>query len=595
MTADLRDSIFQTLEGQEFIASLRMRDGGVICGVEYACDMLSTLKCTILHALCDGDVANALEPVLVFAGSAKAVAMAEDVAIGCIAKTTGIARAAARAANLAKAHSDGRVRIVSGAAKKMPDTIKGQVRRAIHVGGGMGRMTEGPFIYLDKNYVRMFGSIAATLDGVTHMRGFTRVIQLRGFIEPLEVEARAALERGAEILMVDTGAVEDLDMVAGLAREYGKRGQVSIAFAGDITHDHIPELCKHDVDLIDIGAAIVDAPLADCTLDVAFRPAVTESTDGLELNLFQKTELRIDGVTLNEANLTDIATSVAACLSLPSDKVLVIDVRPGQIALDILISAIRADQIFGREKKLLRELGMLPGVTLGPEAGVHSQGILGMIAIEEDKVPQILTRVRHINASLRSSKQGRVCIFPTGFELVERQIEDTNTPYLVKLFGEAGFIAQAGEALPDNCDVMVEALTDAAAACGAVITTGGVGAEDKDFSVEAIKRLDPQAATPYLVQFAKGEGRHVKDGIRIAVGEKDACLLIALPGPNDEVRHVAPVLLQGIKDRLGKEHLADALAGCLREKLRTANVTDNHGHACGGCIVIGACPPNQFT
>ena len=522
-----------------------MRDGGVVCGVEHACDMLFALECTILHALRDGDVASASGPVLIFSGTAKAVAMAEDVVIGCIAKTTGIARATVQAASLVKMHSGGRVHIVSGAAKKMPDKIKGEVRHAIHVGGGMGRMADGPFVYLDKNYVRMFGSVAATLDGISHMRGVTRVIQLRGFVEPLEAEARAALERGAEILMVDTGVVEDLYTVARLAHECGKRGQVSIAFAGDVTHDRIAELCGHDVDLIDIGAAIVDAPLADCTLDVALRPAVTESAKGLELNLLRKTELRIDGIALNGANLTDIAATAAVCLSLPPDKVLVIDVQPGRIALDILIPAIRADQIFGREKTLLRELAALPGVILEPGASVHSEGILGMIAVDEDKVPKILTKVRHMSASLQACKQGRVRIFPTGFELVERQIEDTNTPYLVKLFSEAGFIAEAGEALPDRCDALVAALSAAAAACGVVITTGGVGAEDKDFSVEAVRRLDPQAATPYLVQFAKGRGRHAKDGIRIAVGGKDACLLIALPGPNDEVRHVAPVLLQG--------------------------------------------------
>jgi hypothetical protein len=34
--------------------------------------------------------------------------------------------------------------------------------------------------------------------------------------------------------------------------------------------------------------------------------------------------------------------------------------------------------------------------------------------------------------------------------------------------------------------------------CGMVVTTGGVGGRDKDWSVEAIEALDPHAATPYL-------------------------------------------------------------------------------------------------
>lgn len=580
MTADLRDDIFQTLDGREFIASVYVRDGGIVCGLGYALDMLLSLDCSVLHALSDGDEATETDPVLVFAGSAKAVAMAEDAVIGYIAKSSGIARAVCRAVRMVHEHSGGRTRIVSGAAKKMPLEIRDQVRRAVHSGGGLKRMVDGPFIYLDKNYVRMFGSVAATLDGVRHMPGFTRVIQLRGYLEPLVDEARAAIERNAEILMIDTGVPSDIDLVSRLAREKGKRDRLSIAFAGDVTHDRIPELCTHDVDLIAMGAAIVDAPIVNCSLDVAPRPALKDSDAGLELNLLQKTELRIDGITLNEANLTNIAEQVADCLSLPRDKVLVIDVRPTQLALDILIPTIRADQIFGKEKALLHVLAAQPGVAIAPDAGVHSEGILGAISLDEDTVPKILARTKNMGASLRARKKGRVRVFPTGFELIEGRIEDTNTPYLVKLFSQAGYMAEAGGSLPDNKDALASALSEAAKECSLVVTTGGVGAEDKDFSVEAVLSVDPHAATPYLVRFAKGEGRHVKDGIRLAVGEKDGALLVALPGPHDEVRLVAPILLQEMKARQDIHILAETLASRLRGKLRATRMAYDH---CCGC------------
>ena len=577
MTADLRDDIFQNLQGKEYIATLYFKTEGIVCGVEYACDTLLSLGCVILHSLHDGDIAKLSEPVLVFAGSAKAVAIAEDMIIGCIAKSTGIARAAARAVHLAAEHSGGKIRIVSGAAKKMPREITSQIRRAVHVGGGLQRIVDGPFLYLDKNYVRMFGSVAATLDGVSHMQGYTRVIQLRGYMVPLEDEARAALERDAEILMIDTGIPDDLDTVARIAREYGKRDRISIAFSGNVTHDHIADICTRDVDIIAMGAAIMDAPLADCTLDVAPRPSITATDNGLVLNLLQKTELRIDGISLDSANLTNIAAQVAECLGLPLDKVLVIDVRPGQLALDILLPTIRADQIFGKERQLLRMLAAIQGVTLDTDARVHSEGILGTICLDEEHVPEILARTQNMGTRLQIRK-GRVRIFPTGFELIERHIEDTNTPFLVKFFSQAGFIAEAGESLPDNKDALATALVVASEECSLVITTGGVGAEDKDFSVEAIQSVDPLAATPYLVRFTKGEGRHVKDGIRIAIGEKNGCLLVALPGPHDEVRLVAPVLLRGVKDKHNVHVLAEELASCLRDKMRTTHMA--HRHAC---------------
>ena len=90
----------------------------------------------------------------------------------------------------------------------MPSEIKEQVRRAIHCGGGSGRIAEPPFVYLDKNYVRMFGGVRQTLAAVAGMEGYTRVIQLRGLLEDMAAETRAALDMGAEILMVDTGELD---------------------------------------------------------------------------------------------------------------------------------------------------------------------------------------------------------------------------------------------------------------------------------------------------------------------------------------------------------------------------------------------------
>ena len=83
-----------------------------------------------------------------------------------------------------------------------------------------------------------------------------------------------------------------------------------------------------------------------------------------------------------------------------------------------------------------------------------------------------------------------------------------------------------------------------------IITTGGVGAENKDFSVEAIERLDADAATPYIAKFVMGHGRHSKEGIRIGVGQMGITKYIALPGPNDEVALCIDTVVRGVKEKL---------------------------------------------
>jgi molybdenum cofactor synthesis domain-containing protein len=180
-----------------------------------------------------------------------------------------------------------------------------------------------------------------------------------------------------------------------------------------------------------------------------------------------------------------------------------------------------------------------------------------------------------------SSRRARVRVYPTGFELVEGRIADTNTPYLVKQLEQAGYLAEAGAPLPDQQASLCRALAEAAATHGLIVTTGGVGAEDKDFSVEAIAALDPQAATPYLVRFRKGEGRHVKDGVRICVGEYQGCLIVALPGPHDEVRLAVPVLLEAYRHNRAKAEMAEALAQAIRAKFLAAGAQDPHRHPHG--------------
>lgn len=582
MPADLRDRLFSSLGGAVFEAAVGMREGGRVSGLAAALACLGDLGCTLVSVCPDGADVRAGEPVLVFRGSARSLAMAEDRVIGRIAKPSGIARATARAVALA----GGRVRIVAGAGKKLPQECKPFLRRAVVDGGGEACISPAPFLYLDKNYVRMFGSVAKALEGVAHMGDFVRVVQLRGELEAIAAEAKAAVAGGAGIVMVDTGDPGDLETVAAVLRDLGRRKNVELAFAGGVRLEDIPALAARDVDILDIGQAIVDAPLADCRLDVLGRVAGAQPdlpADGLELNLLDKTELRVQGIELDRTNLTELARRAAETFGLPENMVAVIDVRPGQVAFDILRANVRAESFFGREKALLAALSEVPGVRLAPDAAVHSRGILGAICLDETDAGEALRNARALAGTMRNrlaANRIKAVVFPTGFELAGGNIEDTNTPYLCKLFEQAGFVAEAGPCLQDSLPELVAALDEAARDARVAVTTGGVGAEDKDFSVEAILALDPDAAAPYLVRFAPGHGRHVKDGIRIAVGWRQGCLLAALPGPHDEVRLVAGELVAGVKKKRDKRELAERLAAILRAKFTGGGPACRHG-ACG--------------
>ena len=257
---DLREMIFAGLKGRTFSAALTATAPGVLAGVAQAGAHAESLGIRLTWRRAESAW---LEPGTVIAhleGSAQALASGEERLLGCLCKASGIASAARRAGDLAA----GRVRVVCGAWKKTPPEMKMLVRQAVAAGGLQSRIVDGPFVYLDKNYVRMLGGISATLQAVRALDG-VKVIQVRGEEAPLDQETRLACQAGAGVVMVDSGRRQDA--VAALAAAQAFPG-VQVAFAGGVRLEHIPELADLGLHILDIGVAIVDAPLLEIKLDV---------------------------------------------------------------------------------------------------------------------------------------------------------------------------------------------------------------------------------------------------------------------------------------------------------------------------------------
>jgi nicotinate-nucleotide pyrophosphorylase (carboxylating) len=261
---DIRDAIFKKVANKKVRAVIWTKQSGTVSGIDRSIKMAKEMKLSIQAAVGDGDDIAEGGTIALIEGTPKEICLAEDVLIGLIGKTSGIATAARRAVSLA----GGRVTIVSGGWKKMPHLMKEEIREAIRLGGSGLRITERPFVYLDKNYVRMFGGIVQALNAVQEFEDRMKVIQIRGETEPIVREAVVAAEQGADIIMVDTGDIDDLRSVSSALTKEGLRTRVKIAFGGSIPLEEIPHIVEVDVDILDIGRAIIDAPMLDIRLDV---------------------------------------------------------------------------------------------------------------------------------------------------------------------------------------------------------------------------------------------------------------------------------------------------------------------------------------
>jgi len=261
---DLRDIIFKDIKYRKFSAAIISEEEGLVSGIDLLKRRGEEIGVEFLFLLEEGSHISPGTVIAKFIGTPKQIAICEDNLIGLISKYSGVASAAEKVKRVAGK----KTKMVCGARKKMPGEIKVFLRRAVECGGLKTRIADKDFIYLDKNYIRMFGGIRESLEAVREMEDRLKVIQIRGETAPIETEALDAARSGADILMVDSGRVNDVRRVADVLRRKNMRGLVKIAFAGGIKLSDIPTLVDEEIDILDIGRTVIDAPLLDMRLDV---------------------------------------------------------------------------------------------------------------------------------------------------------------------------------------------------------------------------------------------------------------------------------------------------------------------------------------
>jgi molybdenum cofactor synthesis domain-containing protein len=273
---------------------------------------------------------------------------------------------------------------------------------------------------------------------------------------------------------------------------------------------------------------------------------------------------------MKNANLNDIAATVADVLGMDRKEILVTDAQNEVMTIDILKKSVNAYSIIGQKDRLLLRLAELPGIVITEKTSICSEGILGWIALEEKGARRALERSEKMAEEIQKNLSKRAIVFSTGFEVESGQIQDTNKPTIAQRLEAEGYSVTIGPTLKDDDILIAGSIKQSveSGGYGLVVTTGGVGAEAKDQTIEALLALDPDAATPYTCRFQIGTGRHAKDGVRIGVGEVSETLIVALPGPNDEVKLGLEELIKGLKSNLSKHMLAEKIAGTLRDELQ---------------------------
>jgi nicotinate-nucleotide pyrophosphorylase (carboxylating) len=260
---DIREDIFRKQLFRQITGVLVAEQAGVLSGIQRARHIMGALGLSVASSLKDGSLIEEDQKIVHVTGNPIQIAQAEERLIGALSKFSGIATASKTALQ----KSNARYKVVAGGWKKMPFELKEPIQQAIRDGGVNPRMSDEPFIYLDKNYVRMLGGVRKAVEAA---EGFKRmiVIQIRGETGAISEEAIEAAKAGAHMVMVDTGSHDHLRSVGHTLAASGLRPQVKIAFAGNIRLVDLEALWQFDLDVVDIGYAILDAPCLPMRFDV---------------------------------------------------------------------------------------------------------------------------------------------------------------------------------------------------------------------------------------------------------------------------------------------------------------------------------------
>lgn len=260
---DVREELLRSVSAPRVTAAIVAAEPGVLAGVAAAAQQAGQLGLAV-ELLPEGAAVAAGDHLARLVGTPRQIVLAEDVLIGALAKPSGIATRTRAFVERA----GGRPRIVSGGWKKMPGALKEMIRSAVTTGGGQPRIVPGPFAYLDKTYVALLGGIRRSLAAAAELEDLARVVQVKGREADVGTEACEAAEHGADVVFVDTGRAEDVARATEALRQRGLREQVQVAFGGGVTLDDVESLRALDLDILDVGRQIVDAPLLDLRLEI---------------------------------------------------------------------------------------------------------------------------------------------------------------------------------------------------------------------------------------------------------------------------------------------------------------------------------------
>jgi nicotinate-nucleotide pyrophosphorylase (carboxylating) len=231
----------------------------IISGLAEAAEIFAYFGLSVAPLYDDGEYVPAGGRVISVRGSARAILQAERLVLNFMARMSGISTLTRECILSA----GGRVRIA--ATRKTTPGFRVFEKKAVFLGGGdTHRFNLSDAVLIKDNHIKILG-LEECLRRARERASFTKKIEV-------EVESQGdmikAAKGGADIIMFDNMAPDEIAEGVKLLMEKGLRDRILLEASGGITLDNIPEYAALGVDVISLGALTRNARWIDLSLEI---------------------------------------------------------------------------------------------------------------------------------------------------------------------------------------------------------------------------------------------------------------------------------------------------------------------------------------
>jgi len=243
-------------------ASILVKEDGILVGVEVAKRVFlkidPALQVEVLVQ--DGTRVRPGDTVATVFGSVAGILKAERVALNFLQRLSGIASQTARYV----AETYGFVVNITDTRKTTPG-LRLLEKYAVRMGGGQNhRFHLGDGILIKDNHLAVLRALGVSLRDIVvkAKQNCPEGLAVEVEVNTIE-EALAAVEAGADIIMLDNVSPDEMRHIVGLVE-----GKVKIEASGGITLDNVRAVAEAGVNIISIGALTHSSKALDISLEI---------------------------------------------------------------------------------------------------------------------------------------------------------------------------------------------------------------------------------------------------------------------------------------------------------------------------------------